>query len=118
MQLGQDLRRLGPRPSARRIQPSGPDCGRQGHRRADGRLGLAELGVELGLAEARLVDVAVAAQVILDRVDPAQRPLAGDGAVVVGDRHVDAAGRGRGGRSPCPGRARPRSPRAAAIRST
>ena len=76
--------------SARRIQPSGPDRGRQGDGRADRRPRPCPSSAwNVGLAEARLVDVAVAAEVILDGVDPAQRAHAGDGAVVVGDRDVE-----------------------------
>ncbi len=46
--------------------------------------------MELGVAEPFLVDVAMAAQVILHRRRPALAPQAGDRAVVVGDRHVQA----------------------------
>ena len=46
--------------------------------------------MELGAAEPGLVDVAVAAQVILDRVHLPERAQAGNGRVIVGDRHVEA----------------------------
>ena len=52
------------------------------------RLGLVQLVMEVGLAETGLVDVAVAAEVILDRTHPAERTHAGDREVVVGEGNV------------------------------
>ena len=49
------------------------------------------------MTEAGLIDVAVAAEVILDRVDAAQRALAGDRAVIVGDRHIQTQAPGMAG---------------------
>ena len=49
------------------------------------------------MAEAGLIDVAVAAEVILDRVDAAQRALAGDSAVIVRDRHIQTQAPGMAG---------------------
>ena len=106
---GRSARRIQP---TGRIAPSGPPTSRPS------LLGPAEPGVELGRAQPGLVDVAMAADVILDRVDPPRAPQAGDGAC---SRRRSGTSR----RSPraCRAIARPstwppRSPSAAAIRKT
>ena len=60
-------------------------------------LGLVQLVVKGRMAEAGLIDVAMAAEVILDRVDAAQRTLAGDRAVIVRDRHIQTQAPGMAG---------------------
>src|SRR5208283_3449051 len=97
VQLVQNLGRFGPRlvcqanPAQWSSLRGDRDC------RADRVLGLAQLVVKGWMTEPGLVDVAVAAEVILDRVDAAQRALAGDRTVIVRDRHIQAQAAGMAG---------------------
>ena len=94
---GEHARRLGPRsirqpdPAQRaRVRCESHGCSRRA-------LGLTELGVKLRAAETGFVDVTMAAQVILDRVDLAQGSEARNRGVIVGDRHVQAHAAGMPG---------------------
>ena len=118
VQLGQDPRGLGARPVGQPDPAERARRGGQGHRRPDVALGPAEPVVELGGQRPGLVDVAVAADVILDRPRPAPAP---PGPGTAGSRRRSA--RRAASRRACRAMARPRtcpprSPRAAAIRST
>ncbi len=88
MQLGKDARCLGPGPIGQADPSQRPGSARDGHRGSHRGLRLTELDVKLGAAEPSVVNVAVAAQVILDRVNLPLRAHAGNGLVVVGDRHI------------------------------
>ena len=94
VQLGQHAGRLGPRPIGQPDPAQRAGARRQGHGRSGRLFGLTELGVELGAAQPGFVDVAMAPQVIFDRVDLPQCSQPRDGRVIVGDGDVESQAAG------------------------
>ena len=102
--------------SARRIQPSGPELAVRATAVPTVFSAWPSSGVKLGTAEAGLVDIAMAAEVILDRVDlPASAHVRG-WPCNRRPRERRSSARGHAGRWPCPAharRGRPARPRSA-----
>ena len=66
----------------------------EGHGSSGCVFGLAKLGVKLRDAKTSFVDVTMAAQMILDRVDAAQGSQPRNRSVIVGDGHIEAQAAG------------------------